>query len=76
MFGIGRALQPATRSWRPWQRHALAVALVAAGVALVWVGVGRGAVVLVTGALVLRGGVARRRPTREHRDDPPVAPGS
>ncbi len=76
MFGVGRLLLSFTRSWRPWQRYALAVALVVAGAVLVWAGVGRGAVLVVVGALVLVRAAARRRSARARSDETPAPPGS
>lgn len=76
MFGAGRLLLSFTRSWRPWQRYALAVALVVAGAGLVVAGVGRGAVLVVVGALVLVRAAARRRPARAPSDETPAPPAS
>ena len=77
MFGIGRAIQSATRTWRPWQRYGLAVVLIAAGAGLMWAGIGRGVVLLVAGVLILARGLARRRFARQRAGaEPPATPGS
>ncbi len=75
MFGVARALQVATRTWRPWQRYALALGLVVAGVGLMWYGVGRGVVLVLAGGLVAIA-AARRRRARGLPDDSTGAGGS